>query len=61
VLQAVNKTEGPFGIAVLGSVLAGYLGLVDLSGLSATAAAAAAAARQSVFGGVAVAHRTIAR
>jgi hypothetical protein len=60
VLQAVNKTEGPFGIAVLGSVLAGYLGLVDLSGLSATAAAAAAA-RQSVFGGVAVAHRTIAR
>jgi len=57
VLQAVNKTGGPFGIAVLGSVLAGYLGLVDLSGLSATAAAAAAAARQSVFGGVAVAQK----
>jgi hypothetical protein len=53
VLQAVNKTGGPFGIAVLGSVLsAGYLGRLDLSGLSATAAAAA---RQSVFGGVAVA------
>ena len=54
VLQAVNKTGGPFGIAVLGSVLsAGYLGRLDLSGLSATAAAAV---RQSVFGGVAVAH-----
>ena len=56
VLQAVNKTGGPFGIAVLGSVLsAGYLGRVDLSGLSP---AAAAAARQSVFGGVAVARKT---
>ena len=55
VLQAVNKTGGPFGIAVLGSVLsAGYLGRLDLSGLSATAAAAA---RQSVFGGVAVAQK----
>ncbi len=55
VLQAVNKTGGPFGIAVLGSVLsAGYLGRLDLSGLSATAAAAA---RQSVFGGVAVAEK----
>jgi EmrB/QacA subfamily drug resistance transporter len=55
VLQAVNKTGGPFGIAVLGSVLsAGYLGRLDLSGLSATAAAAA---RQSVFGGVAVAKK----
>jgi len=55
VLQAVNKTGGPFGIAVLGSVLsAGYLSHLDLSGLSATAAAAA---RQSVFGGVAVAYK----
>jgi Na+/melibiose symporter-like transporter len=55
VLQAVNKTGGPFGIAVLGSVLsAGYLSHLDLSGLSATAAAAA---RQSVFGGVAVARK----
>jgi predicted MFS family arabinose efflux permease len=55
VLQAVNKTGGPFGIAVLGSVLsAGYLGRLNLSGLSSTAAAAA---RQSVFGGVAVAHK----
>jgi Na+/melibiose symporter-like transporter len=55
VMQAVNKTGGPFGIAVLGSVLsAGYLGHLHLSGLSATAAAAA---RQSVFGGVAVAQK----
>jgi hypothetical protein len=55
VLQAVNKTGGPFGIAVLGSVLsAGYLGRLNLSGLSATLAAAA---RQSVFGGVAVAQK----
>jgi Na+/melibiose symporter-like transporter len=55
VLQAVNKTGGPFGIAVLGSVLsAGYMSHLDLSGLSA---AAAASARQSVFGGVAVAHK----
>jgi Na+/melibiose symporter-like transporter len=55
VLQAVNKTGGPFGIAILGSVLsAGYLGRLDLSGLSATAAAAA---RQSIFGGVVVAQK----
>jgi hypothetical protein len=56
VLQAVNKTGGPLGIAVLGSVLsARYLARPDLLGLPA--AAAAAAARQSVFGGVAVAHQ----
>jgi len=55
VLQAVTKTGGPFGIAILGSVLsAGYLGRLNLSGLPATAAAAV---RQSVFGGVAVAHQ----
>jgi Na+/melibiose symporter-like transporter len=54
VMQAVNKTGAPLGIAILGSVLsAGYLARVDLAGLSTTAAAAA---RQSVFGGVAVAH-----
>jgi hypothetical protein len=54
-LQAVNKTGGPFGIAILGSVLsAGYLGRLDLSGLPP---AAAAAARQSIFGGVAVAQK----
>jgi len=55
VLQAVNKIGGPFGIAVLGSVLsAGYLARLHLSGLPT---AAVAAVRQSVFGGVAVAQR----
>jgi Na+/melibiose symporter-like transporter len=55
VLQAVNKTGGPLGIAVLGSVLSGgYLARLDLSGLSS---AASAAVRQSVFGGVAVAQK----
>jgi MFS transporter, DHA2 family, multidrug resistance protein len=49
VLQAVNKTGGPFGIAILGSVLsAGYLARLSLSGLPP---AAAAVVRQSVFGG----------
>ena len=34
VMQAVNKTGGPLGIAILGSVLsAGYLSRLDLSGL----------------------------
>ena len=55
VLQAVNKTGGPLGIAILGSVLsAGYLARLDLVGLPP---AAVAAARQSVFGGVAVARK----
>ena len=55
VLQAVNKTGAPFGIAILGSVLsAGYLARLDLSGLPS---AAAAVVRQSVFGGVAVAQK----
>jgi MFS transporter, DHA2 family, multidrug resistance protein len=55
VMQAVNKTGGPLGIAILGSVLsAGYLARLDLGGLPP---AAAAAVRQSVFGGVAVAHQ----
>jgi hypothetical protein len=55
VMQAVNKTGGPLGIAILGSVLSvGYLGRLHLSGLPP---AAAAAVRQSVFGGVAVASR----
>ena len=55
VMQAVNKTGAPLGIAILGSVLsAGYLARLDLVGLPS---AAAAAVRQSVFGGVAVAHQ----
>jgi EmrB/QacA subfamily drug resistance transporter len=55
VLQAVNKTGGPLGIAILGSVLsAGYLGRLDTAGLSVPVAAVV---RQSVFGGVAVAKK----
>jgi MFS transporter, DHA2 family, multidrug resistance protein len=55
VLQAVNKTGGPFGTAILGSVLsAGYLSHLSLSALPASAATAV---RQSVFGGVAVAQK----
>lgn len=54
VLQAVNKVGGPFGTAILGSVLsAGYLSHVRVSGLPGPAAAAV---RESVFGGVAVAE-----
>jgi MFS transporter, DHA2 family, multidrug resistance protein len=55
VFQAVNKTEPPLGTAILGSVIsAGYLARINLAGLPAPAAAAA---RQSIFGGVAVAGR----
>jgi MFS transporter, DHA2 family, multidrug resistance protein len=55
VLQAVNKTGGPFGIAVLGSVLStGYLSHLDLTGLPAPLRDAV---RQSIFGGVAVASK----
>jgi DHA2 family multidrug resistance protein-like MFS transporter len=52
VLQAVNKTGGPFGTAILGSVLSSaYLAHLDLSGLGG------AAAHQSIFGGIAVAQQ----
>jgi MFS transporter, DHA2 family, multidrug resistance protein len=55
VLQAVNKTGGPLGAAVLGSILtAGYLAGLDATGLPP---AAAGAARESIFGAVAVAGR----
>jgi EmrB/QacA subfamily drug resistance transporter len=55
VLQAVNKVGGPFGTAILGSVLSSiYLSHLALAGI---AAPAAAAIRQSVFGGVAVAQQ----
>jgi EmrB/QacA subfamily drug resistance transporter len=54
-LQAVNKTGGPLGIAILGSVLSsGYLAHLALSSLPGPTASAV---RQSVFGGVAVAHK----
>ncbi len=56
VLQAVNKTGGPFGAAILGSVLLGaYRSSVHLSGLSAPAASVV---RSGIFGGVAVAAKT---
>jgi EmrB/QacA subfamily drug resistance transporter len=55
VLQAVNKVGGPFGTAILGSVLSSlYLSHLALTGL---AAPAAAAVRQSIFGGVVVAQQ----
>ena len=50
VMQAVNKTGGPLGIAILGSVLsAGYLARLDLSDCRLQRRAAV---RESVFGGV---------
>ncbi|MHB1836504.1 MAG: MFS transporter, partial [Solirubrobacteraceae bacterium] len=55
VLQAVNKTGGPLGTAVLGSVLSSvYLAQLHLSGLPA---AAASAVKQSIFGAVTIAGR----
>ena len=55
VLQAVNKTGGPFGAAILGSILSSaYLARLELSGLPT---AAVHAARESIFGGAAVAGR----
>jgi hypothetical protein len=54
VVEAIDEVGGPLGIAILGSVVgAGYIAHLDLDHLSAPAAAAA---RQSVFGGVAVAR-----
>jgi DHA2 family multidrug resistance protein-like MFS transporter len=55
VMQAVNKTGGPFGAALLGSVVsAAYLSHLHLAGLSAPAAREL---RDSVFGGLAIAHQ----
>jgi DHA2 family multidrug resistance protein-like MFS transporter len=55
VIQAVQKAAGPFGAAITGSVLvAGYQARFHPTGLPA---AAVATARQSVYGGVAVARR----
>jgi DHA2 family multidrug resistance protein-like MFS transporter len=54
VLQAVNKTGGPFGSAILGSVLlAAYRARVDVAGFPAQAVAAI---KSGVFGGAAVAR-----
>lgn len=55
VMQALQKTGGPFGAAIFGSALnAAYLSRLQLGGLPP---AAAAAVRESIFGGLAVAHR----
>jgi MFS transporter, DHA2 family, multidrug resistance protein len=55
VLQAVNKTGGPFGSAILGSVLlAAYQSGVNVAGLPAPAVRAV---RSGIFGGVAVARQ----
>jgi MFS transporter, DHA2 family, multidrug resistance protein len=55
VLQALQKIGGPFGSAIMGSVLiAVYRDRVGVAGLPP---AAAGTVRQSVFGGLAVAHQ----
>jgi EmrB/QacA subfamily drug resistance transporter len=52
VVQAFQKTAGPFGTAIMGSVVvAAYQARLDLTGLPP----AAATARQSVYGGLAAA------
>jgi MFS transporter, DHA2 family, multidrug resistance protein len=54
-VQAFQHTAGPFGTAIMGSVLAAaYRARLDLTGLPP---AAAAAARQGVYGGLAAASR----
>jgi DHA2 family multidrug resistance protein-like MFS transporter len=56
VMQALNKTGGPLGSAVLGSALTmAYLAHLNLLGQPAPAAAEI---RRSIFGGVAVASQT---
>ncbi len=55
VMQALQKTGGPLGTAILGSVLSSvYQAQLDLAGLPP---AAAQAVRQSLFGGMAVAQQ----
>jgi EmrB/QacA subfamily drug resistance transporter len=55
VMQALQKTGGPFGTAILGSVLASaYQAQLNLAGLPPVAASAV---RQSLFGGLAVAQQ----
>jgi MFS transporter, DHA2 family, multidrug resistance protein len=55
VMQAMQKVGGPFGAAIMGSVLSStYQGALHLTGLPPVAASAVKA---SVFGGLAVAHR----
>jgi EmrB/QacA subfamily drug resistance transporter len=54
-MQALQKTGGPLGAAIMGSVLSSiYLSKLQLTGLPA---AVASVVRQSLFGGLAVAAR----
>ena len=54
-LQAIRMVGGSFGAAILGSVLnGGYRGRLDLAGLPS---AAASSVKESVFAGIAVAHK----
>ena len=55
VMQALQKTGGPFGTAILGSVLSSvYLSQLHLTGLPVPVASVV---RESLFGGIAVATR----
>jgi EmrB/QacA subfamily drug resistance transporter len=55
VMQALQKTGGPLGVAIMGSVLStAYVARLDLTGLPP---AAAQAVKGSLFGGLAVAQR----
>jgi DHA2 family multidrug resistance protein-like MFS transporter len=55
VMQALQKVGGPFGVAIMGSVLSSaYQASLDVASLPP---AAALATRDSVFGGIAIAHR----
>jgi MFS transporter, DHA2 family, multidrug resistance protein len=55
VVQAFQKTAGPLGTAIVGSILvAAYQARLELRGIPS---AAAAAARQSVYGGLAAASK----
>lgn len=55
VMQALQKTGGPLGAAIMGSVLSSvYLSKLNLTGLPT---AVAGVVRQSLFGGIAVAAR----
>jgi DHA2 family multidrug resistance protein-like MFS transporter len=55
VMQAIQKVGAPFGAAILGSVLSSvYLARLNLAGLPS---AVANVVKQSLFGGVAVAHQ----
>jgi DHA2 family multidrug resistance protein-like MFS transporter len=55
VMQALQKVGGPFGTAIMGSVLSSvYVAQLNLAGLPAPAAKVA---KQGLFGGIAVASR----